>query len=552
MRFPLFSSLGLVLALAAPAVAVPPSYELVDVLEHPDGLESFGQTLALDGRRLFVAAPLETPTAGGAHGAVYAVDLDGGGGAPMQRIVAPDSSGAFGFALAVVGKKLVVGAPSASPDGRPLGTVHVFRAATGRYERTVANPNPADGGEWGFALATDGRRVLVGAPYPPAPAMTPLVLRALDVASGAVEPVIESPDDGTQTFGSRIAVVDDLVLASNLQLSPARVHVFARATGELLHTLYSPDPERESGFGWSLTPVGKTIVIGAPVSFEGHGAAYVFDPRTGDYLRTLQSPDDAVDQFGQAAAALDARRVVIGSPTQFGTPEGSAAYVFDVTTGAHVGTMRDPAPEGRMFGTAVAAGRGAVFVAGYRPADQHVVLRFAVPCGLPLARAQLTLGALGEPSGDETLRFTGRIVGTMDPTPVPAAVTDAGVELRIADAVEQTVLALTVPGGGGCGPRDGWRLDANRRRAIYRNRSGAFPPGCAPGSARGVERLEVRHHVATGDLGVVLSLAGASIPHATPPLATTISLGGSTCGGEGSELACKRARSGSTLRCAQP
>lgn len=80
----------------------------------------------------------------------------------------------------------------------------------------------------------------------------------------------------------------------------------------------------------------------------------------------------------------------------------------------------------------------------------------------------------------------------------------------------QTVFTLDIPPGSpgsGCDPRDGWTL-GSRGRASYRNRSGALPPSCAPGSAGGLAKVRVR--AAVTDLK--FALRHATVPAFTGPL----------------------------------
>jgi Dictyostelium (slime mold) repeat/Haemagglutinin repeat len=72
-----------------------------------------------------------------------------------------------------------------------------------------------------------------------------------------------------------------------------------------------------------------------------------------------------------------------------------------------------------------------------------------------------------------------------------------GVNLRIADS-GGVVYDVNVPGGligsGTCGSSDGWKVAgaATKRTWKYVNKSGALPPGCAAGSAKGVSSILIK------------------------------------------------------------
>ena len=72
-----------------------------------------------------------------------------------------------------------------------------------------------------------------------------------------------------------------------------------------------------------------------------------------------------------------------------------------------------------------------------------------------------------------------------------------GIHLRISDE-GGLLYDVSIPGGAvgtsPCGERDGWKADLRPGRAKwkYRNKSGAVPPGCESGSARGISSLQIK------------------------------------------------------------
>jgi hypothetical protein len=57
---------------------------------------------------------------------------------------------------------------------------------------------------------------------------------------------------------------------------------------------------------------------------------------------------------------------------------------------------------------------------------------------------------------------------------------------------------VSIPGGAvgtsACGTRDGWKADLRpgKLKWKYKNKSGALPPGCEPGSAKGITSLQIK------------------------------------------------------------
>jgi hypothetical protein len=108
----------------------------------------------------------------------------------------------------------------------------------------------------------------------------------------------------------------------------------------------------------------------------------------------------------------------------------------------------------------------------------------------------------------------------------------SGARVRVHDGAGHELLDLSdlgtpIPGGRqGCGPRDGWRTDPGRHRAVYTNRSGALPPSCAPGSAQGLRRLELHRGLSRHRIDVRLKVAGGELPPPATALELIVRLGG--------------------------
>jgi hypothetical protein len=151
-----------------------------------------------------------------------------------------------------------------------------------------------------------------------------------------------------------------------------RAYVFSGASGALLHTLDSPNPEGDGSFGWSVSGVPDAdgdatddLLIGAffedPDSSPSNaGRAYLFSGATGILLHTLTSPNQEVfGRFGDAVAGVpdldgDSRGdLLVGAP---GEGLGGRAYVFSGASGALRRSFTAPSfdPTDSVFGGAVA------------------------------------------------------------------------------------------------------------------------------------------------------------------------------------------------------
>lgn len=100
---------------------------------------------------------------------------------------------------------------------------------------------------------------------------------------------------------------------------------------------------------------------------------------------------------------------------------------------------------------------------------------------------------------------------------------------------------LPSPGTPPCDPRDGWTAGAGRN-SRYNNVGNALPPGCAAGSAGGLQRYQTRW---TGTADVLLKIKDASLPPIVGPLRVAVYDGtgpANACDGFRGDAACVASR----------
>jgi cysteine-rich repeat protein len=122
--------------------------------------DRFGQATAVLGSDPVVSAP------GHLTGAVYRLDATTG---QIKHTYLPQGAfgdDAFGLSLAISGgDKIVVGAPFGNiPAQASAGVAQMFDAATGTVLQTISKGTPVQGDEFGYALASSGSFIVVGAP----------------------------------------------------------------------------------------------------------------------------------------------------------------------------------------------------------------------------------------------------------------------------------------------------------------------------------------------------------------------------------------------------
>jgi len=136
--------------------------------------EWFGDSVSLDGDRLFIGAAYEdifknNGTVLYQAGAVYLYEKSPGGSWTFKtKITAPDAAAFdyFGYGVAVHGDRLMIGSSRKPTSNR--GEVYVYQLVAGEwtYQNTkITAMDAANNDRFGESLSLDGDRLLVGVPY---------------------------------------------------------------------------------------------------------------------------------------------------------------------------------------------------------------------------------------------------------------------------------------------------------------------------------------------------------------------------------------------------
>ncbi|TMA60510.1 MAG: hypothetical protein E6J75_01080, partial [Deltaproteobacteria bacterium] len=307
----------------------------------------------------------------------------------------------------------------ATPEGPDVGAVYRFTGTA--LARILANPQPIGDDQFGFSIATTGTDVLVGVPL--AGTLDLGLAYLLDGLTGAPRVIFQKPIPGAgDFFGAAVAADgDEVLIGAPLDSDPApnagAAYLFRRDTATLERTFQSPAPAPGDLFGAAVALAGSRVVIGTPSAAGGGtkaGAVHVFDRASGNLLATIQNPAaHQGDEFG-SAVAIAGDDVLVGAPfADSGALNTGAAYLFDGATGALLQTFLNPA-HGAFdhFGFAVAAGPSSLLVGTHGPSLVYVFR----PAGQasPALRAETIEPAVGGPQcrkgivepGDECLCCT--------------------------------------------------------------------------------------------------------------------------------------------------
>ena len=287
--------------------------------------DGFGYSLALAGSTLLAGAPVSTSTPGAAY--VF--------GLPSQQAKLTASTGAaasyFGGSVAISGSTAVVGAPGAASNP---GAAYVFTRSGSRWSRTAGLGPPGSTATdlFGNSVAISGSTVVVGEPGTNSNTGAVWVFTGSGSTWSRTAELTAGDGAASNFFGYSVALDGSTLVvgAANKNSSTGAVYVFtgSGSTWSQRAELTAAGGAPRQEFGDSLALDGSTLVVGAPGTNTGTGAAYVFtgSGRAWSQRAELTAADAAAgDAFGWSVA-LSKSTVVVGAPGN--NSRTGAAYVF--------------------------------------------------------------------------------------------------------------------------------------------------------------------------------------------------------------------------------
>ncbi len=378
--------------------------------------EDFGYAVAVSEDYLLVGAKSAGPTNAGAV-YVYARTGPGGAWALDAKLEGVQPGDRFGYAVAIFGKTAAIGVPG---FGSSTGAVQLFRRGTFNWTPSATIvPSDGDQGDlFGSAVAISGDTIVVGALRHDNTPSTSFEEGAAYVyrRSGpgwVQEAKMPGPYDFA-TYGYSVAIEEDRVVVGALETtipggpSSGFVDVFERSLGVWTRTAtLAPAPaDKIYSFGLSVATAGERIAVstsheltnpnsgGVALVFRREGSAWVQEQK-------LYASDGVFsNQFG-ACVDLDGESLLVGSPATdvSGVDEAGAAYLFTRVGQSWSETARlvagDPQEES-LFGLAVALGGGRAVVGArmHDVDDGHDGAGYeycAASACMPLSQSQTTL-----------------------------------------------------------------------------------------------------------------------------------------------------------------
>jgi len=322
---------------------------------------------------------------------VYSLNEGGGGnwGLVGSRLVGSTSQslGKFGFSVAVAGDTIVVGAPDQSIG---KGAAYVFQPGSGgNWVETKILPASglSNGDHFGYAVATSGDTIVVGAPDKNSSTGSAYVFSrnqgGMDNWGQTKILTTTLPLSSQDEFGFSVAISGDIAVvgAPGDNSSTGAVYIFSRDKGGTdnwgqVLKISADDGEVNEAFGISAGIDGRTIVVGAPeddinLPDDKIGSAYVFEQDTVDpdiwtQVKKLLPMKNGVfngvatDSFG-TSVSISKGTIIVGSPLNDERNfNAGAVYLYNRDAGG-TGNWGDVAKliagdttNGDFFGTSVA------------------------------------------------------------------------------------------------------------------------------------------------------------------------------------------------------
>jgi hypothetical protein len=327
----------------------------------------FGWSVAVSGDTIVVGAPFAA-SGGTSRGQAYVFSRNQGGAdtwGQVKNLSASDKADNeyFGYAVAVSGDTVVVGAPYANSGGTDRGQAYIFSRNQGGTDfwgevKILSASDKADNEYFGYAVAVSGDTIVVGARYDasggPQRGQAYVFSRNQGGTNfwGEVKILSASDEADFNYFGYSVAVSGDTVVvgasaADSGCTDCGQAYVFSRNQGGTnfwgeVKVLSASDEADFNFFGWSVAVSGDTVVVGAPYADSGwtdRGLTYVFSRNQGGTnawgeVKILSASDKANNNYFGYSVAVSGDTVVVGASAAAsgGTYRGQA-YVFSRNQG---------------------------------------------------------------------------------------------------------------------------------------------------------------------------------------------------------------------------
>ncbi len=321
-------SVRLALVAASAATVMVPLATSTGVGASPsyDTSNPWGDAVAVAGRR----AVLGVPSFNASQGIIYQYRLGAGWKKMAELTVSGIGPGdSFGAAIAYNGNDVVIGAPGGNSEE---GSVYYVYHSNGIWGQIggLNDPSPVAGGHFGAAVGLSGTRVIIGAPGTTTSGKT-YIGRAISGVWTVTNTLVPPTSTSDDRFGTAVAILGNRALigapGTNSGAGAAYLFTYAGGTWNRTRTLTEASPVAGDGFGTSVAFTDTGLAIGAPGrAVAGHlGAgvveAYATPAATSPTTLTTASP---VANAGLGKSLATYKAVLIAGAPGTSTVAGQA------------------------------------------------------------------------------------------------------------------------------------------------------------------------------------------------------------------------------------
>jgi outer membrane protein assembly factor BamB len=357
----LISGLSLALTLSASAadLSAQKLFGKWNTTTNPTGFQMGGgpSTLTVSEKWIVAGTPLADEGAAD-QGAVQIFNATTGLWARKLSLPTPTLGNIrLGQSCSIAGDIVAIGAPDFASS--TAGSVLIFNASTGLRTATIVLPtgigdDGANGDQFGFAVALSGNRVLVGAPGDDAGKGSAYIYNYKDFTRIKLFDTAGAAND---KFGTSVAVEGNIAIVGSPNMDgKGGFLAFDLNTGALLKR-FSPTGAVAGDTAGTAVALAKGLVLVSATNTASPttGKVVTYNLLTGAETTLVPSDSAAGDLFGSSISSTQGGLILIGASGK-NTNQG-AVYVYDLNSTATTELMKISAPpqsSPQSFGSACA------------------------------------------------------------------------------------------------------------------------------------------------------------------------------------------------------
>jgi len=353
--------------------------------------DQFGSCVSISGTHAIVGARWNSDN-GTSSGSAYIYEKNGGTWTETKLIGSDTVLGDwFGHVVSISGDTAIVGAPGEDDCATSSGAAYIFEKTGDTWTETrLKASDPAQSDEFGYAVAIDGSRAVVGA-----------WLEDTIGTSGSDGAAYFFEDNGTDwiqvakvraghtasrnLFGHAVSISGQLAVigaysddAGGTDSGAAYIFEESGGTWSEVVKLKASDAAASDEFGYSVSISGTTAIVGAHYNDDNDtssGAAYIFQDNGTAWVevaKLIASDADRQDYFGRSVS-INGTRALVGAWGNGDNGDHSGSlYVFEDNGSAWVEVQKILASDATShdyFGCAVSLGDTGIIVGAYGDDD---------------------------------------------------------------------------------------------------------------------------------------------------------------------------------------